>query len=278
MRKIKYPLTVSDYDGTLLPSQGGILEETKESIAEYRRSGGIFVLSSGRMTPSILAQARALDLTGLVVAYNGAEIVDIETGQRVFQGCLPPKDAVKICQTMEKMGLHFHVYDGDDFYSNAGGELLALYEKVCQVKGIVVEDKPLSRFIQDSGISVVKVVAIMSYEERDGVYDCLEKQFGRDYAVVRSAKYLVEVCDRRFTKGTALEYVASHYGIDLRATIAVGDNQNDLPMLECAGLGFAVANGEEVLQDKIAFLPYTNDENAVGKMIEKYAYTEDDNG
>ncbi|MBQ8428279.1 MAG: HAD family phosphatase [Clostridia bacterium] len=276
MKKIKYPLVFSDFDGTLLRSDDTLAEETKATISKYVQDGGIFVLSSGRMTPSILKQARALSLTGLLSAYNGSEVVDIQSGERLFQGNLPKQGVVNICRLMESLGLHIHVYDGDNFYSNTGGEILKMYEHVCQVTGIVVDDMPLSQFVEEKNLNIVKVVALVAYEEREKIYAQLDDAFGKDYLVLRSAKFLIEICDKRYSKGTALRYIAEKYGIPLEKTIAVGDNQNDLSMLQTAGLGLAVANGEASLKGKVPFFEYSNDENAVGRIIENYAYTEDE--
>jgi len=275
MRKIRYPLIMSDYDGTLLRSDMTIAEETKDMIARYVADGGIFVLSSGRMTPSIINEARKLSLKGMVAAYNGAEIVDIQSGERLFQGYLPVNEAIEICRKMEAMGLHFHVYDGDNFYSNDGGELFVLYEQVCQVKGNVIADVPLSQWVEKRQLKVVKIVALMPFETREKVYERMYDAFGDDYLVLRSAKFLVELCDKRYSKGTALQYIADYYGIDRKETVAVGDNQNDLAMLQAAGVGLAVKSAEESLRGKIEFFDATNDENAVGKIIEEYGYTKE---
>lgn len=271
-RKLRYPLIVSDFDGTLLKTDDTLADETKRIVGEYIANGGIFVISSGRMTPSILKHARALGLEGLLAAYNGADIVDIRTGNHLLRGYLPFVDALEICREMERLRLHFHVYDGENFYSNHDGEMFSFYEQICQVKGTLVKHQPLSEFVLQNKMNVVKVVAVMSKEERENVYVRLNVAFGNRFDVVRSAKFLVEVCDKRYTKGTALAFIAQAYGIPLEKTLAVGDNQNDLPMLHAAGLGIAVANAEDTLKGQVPVFAYTNDENAVGKIIEEYGY------
>ena len=59
----------------------------------------------------------------------------------------------------------------------------------------------------------------------------------------------------------------------MEKTIAVGDNLNDLPMIERAGLGIAVANAEAELKARadVAFA-FTNDENAIGEIIREYGF------
>ncbi len=67
--------------------------------------------------------------------------------------------------------------------------------------------------------------------------------------------------------------MADYYGVPVERTIAVGDSLNDLPMLEAAGLGIAVKNADEALKNRALAFGYSNDENAIGKIIETYGFT-----
>ena len=80
-----------------------------------------------------------------------------------------------------------------------------------------------------------------------------------------------------FTKGTSVKHLADHYGFDLDDVVAVGDGLNDLPMLQTAGLGLAVANAEPTLKEAVTVYPYTNDEDAVARIIMQYGLGESGN-
>ena len=116
MRKINYPLIISDFDGTLLRSDGTIAPETKLAIDGYIAAGGKFGICTGRMTGSILPRAKELGLKGLVASYQGSVVSDIESGALLVDGFIPFDGAVKICKVFEEMGLHTHVYTLDKFY------------------------------------------------------------------------------------------------------------------------------------------------------------------
>ena len=75
MRKINYPLIVTDFDGTLVKADGTISEETKNSITEYIQNGGHFVISTGRMPAGILPRARELGLKGMLSCGQGSVIL-----------------------------------------------------------------------------------------------------------------------------------------------------------------------------------------------------------
>ena len=273
MRKINYPLIISDFDGTLLRGDGTIAEETKKTIDEYMRLGGRFAICTGRTLSSILPRANELGLKGLVACYQGSVIADIETGELKADGFLPTDGAAAICRAMEELGLHIHVYEMNKYYSNMDDAALKAYEKISGEKGIVYEEKPLSSWILERGIKVRKVLALVAPEEKAAVYQALESRFGNDYYVTYSAAFLVEITSRKYSKGSAVRFIADYYGVDIAKTIAVGDSLNDLPMIEAAGLGIAVQNADELLKKRAKVtLDYTNDENAVGKIVEKYGF------
>ena len=91
--------------------------------------------------------------------------------------------------------------------------------------------------------------------------------------MIKSSEYFVEVINANYSKGTAIEFLSGYYNVPIEKTIAIGDQQNDIPMIEAAGLGIAVKNADGSLKERAAVVvPYTNEEGAVGEVIEKYGY------
>ena len=272
MKKINYPLIVSDFDGTLVRSDGTIAEETRKTIDEYIACGGTFGICTGRMLTSILPRARELGLKGLVASYQGSVVADIESGRLLVDGYIPPEEAAEICRLFESMNLHIHLYELDKFYANREDAALADYERVCQVKGIVANDEPLSELVMKKRPKIRKVLALVSPEEKLNVYRKAEERLGDRFYVTYSTAQLVEITSKRYSKGTAVEFMAEYYKVPIQKTLAVGDGLNDLPMLETAGIGLAVKNADEALKNKAEIFPYTNEENAVGRIIEEYGF------
>ena len=73
-------------------------------------------------------------------------------------------------------------------------------------------------------------------------------------------------------KGAALEFLAKHFGIDIKDSVAIGDNLNDLSMIKIAGTGVAVGNAVQALKDAADYVSVTNDEGAVAEIIEKFGF------
>lgn len=273
MRKIQYPLIVSDCDGTILRSDNTIGEYTKQKINEYVQDGGIFAVSTGRMVSSILPVVRSWGLKGVVSAFQGGVLIDIETEEVLHQCTMPHDLSLAICEEMEKMDLHIHTYAMRQIYSNRDNEWLKAYERIAGEKALI---KPnMSAFMKETKMRPYKLLALVDTKDAKRICEELQKKVPEECFVTISAPFLVEIGLKSATKEKAVTFLADYYHIPLEKTIAVGDQLNDLPMIEVAGLGVAVANAHPQLKAKAYTLPYTNDEDAVGKLIEEIAYTEE---
>ena len=275
MRKINYALIVSDFDGTLVKADGTISDRTQNIIRRYVDDGGIFAISTGRMPAGILPRVKELGLKGVVCCGQGSAIVDIESNKVLLEGNIPNEIAVKICEKMEEMGLHIHVYSLWDYYSNMDDDALKMYERIVKAKAVLVQDKPMSQFVKETGMNPCKVLAMVAPEDNEKVLVALEKEAFSDCDVTRSSVYLVEVSNAKYSKGTSVEFLSQKYNIPMEKTIAVGDQVNDLSMIEIAGLGIAVQNADENLKARALVCDYTNEQDALAYIIEKYGYLEE---
>ncbi|MDE6598340.1 MAG: Cof-type HAD-IIB family hydrolase [Clostridia bacterium] len=274
MRNINFKLIVSDFDGTLLTSSDEIPQSVKTAISDYVDCGGIFAVCTGRMLCSILPRVRELGLKGIVVAHQGTVIAEIESGKILKYGGLESVDVAQICKSIEGYGHYINVYSGDDIYTNIPkqDEHLKLYEKIIGVEAQGITDMPLSEYVLKNNLFCQKVASLVSPSNRDTLYNNLVKDLGEKFDVTCSASVLVEVSPRSDNKGEALKFIANYFGIDISSTVAIGDNLNDLSMINAAGVGVAVGNATQELKDAADFVTVTNDEGAVAKIIEKFGY------
>ncbi len=275
MRKINYSLIVSDFDGTLAREDLTVSEATKKKIEDYRKQGGHFAISTGRLPAAILSKAKNLGLKGAVACCHGALIMDIESGETIYGNFIPNAEAVEICERLESFGLHVQVYSQWEYYSNKDNDKLAWYERLTDTKAILALEKPISEILKETGINVCKFIIIVEPEENESVFSLLEKENFKGCTITKSSSVLVEVVNSNASKGTALEFLARFYGAPLEKTVAVGDQWNDLPMIEKAGLGIAVQNADEKLKQAANVVcDYTNEEDAIATIIDQYGFME----
>lgn len=276
MRKINCGLIVSDFDGTLVNRDGTISEINKKAINEYVAAGGVFAISTGRMPAGILPRARELGLKGIVSCCQGAIILDIKTGKALLEGRISLETTVAVCKKMEELGLHIHVYDFLDYYSNMDDAALKAYEHAVRAKATVIADRPISEYVAETGLCSYKILAMVNPEDNAQIYAALETENFKECCMTRSAEYLVEVINKNYSKGTAVEFLAKHYGIPLEEAVAIGDQLNDLPMIEKAGVGVAVQNADDSLKAVADYVSVrTHEDGAVAEIIEKFGFTEE---
>ena len=276
MTKLKAKLIVSDFDGTLITSDQRILPEVRSAILQYIDNGGIFAVCTGRILSSILPQVRQLGLKGLVAACQSSVIADIQTGQCIRHRGLTAVQTAEICAAIESLNQSVHVYSDEKFFSDMSedNEYLKAYEKIIGVKAEHI-DLPLSQFVLSEGITCQKVASLCFSQDRDRIYKFLSDKFKNKYDVTCSADFLVEVSPIGDTKGEGLKFLADYYGIDIADTIAIGDNLNDISMIEVAGVGVAVGNAVNALKSKADFIASTNDNGAVAQVIKMFGYYND---
>ncbi len=271
---MKYRLFVSDFDGTLVRSDGSISQKNIAAIAKYRAAGGVFAVCTGRMLVSILPRLKELGLEeGYVVAFQGAQIYDLTRRTLIKDSAFEEEDALAVIRFLEGKNLHIHIYAEGKLYANRRDGLLEVYEKVCGVTGVVPEG-PLSDMVATKHMRIVKILSMQEPEERQRVYDLLRAEFGETFFVTCSSEWLVEIMPKDQTKAAAVRFLAEAYAIPPQEVAAIGDQENDLPMLLAAGGRFAVGNAVEQLKEIATVVP-SFEEDGVAYAIENYAMGEE---
>lgn len=273
MKKINKKLIVSDFDGTLLNSKHIITDAVKNAINEYVDCGGIFAVCTGRMLKSILPRVKELGLNGLVVAYQGSVIADIQSGKILKKNSILPQDVSVVCRFAEDCGFTCNTYSDEVLYTSipAGDKILDIYESVTGVKAVNTS-VPMSQFITDNNLACHKITFLVDPKKREYLFGLLRKEFDEKFDVTCSSSVLVEISPKGDNKGVALKFIADYFDIDMSSTVAIGDNLNDLSMIKAASVGVAVGNAVEELKGEADYVSVSSDEDAVAKIIEKFGF------
>ncbi|WP_300717893.1 HAD-IIB family hydrolase [uncultured Brachyspira sp.] len=122
-----------------------------------------------------------------------------------------------------------------------------------------IEDFSFSKFMFIGENNLLKEIA----EE-------LNQTFGNSIYYTFSRPVYLEVHSPNVSKAKALSYLADKYNISSNNIMAFGDNNNDLEMLEFAGISVAVENAEDIVKEKCRYITKTNEEDGVGYFINQY--------
>jgi len=253
-------LLVTDMDGTLLNDKGKISKANKEAIAYFMNEGGLFTIATGRMTPSAKNVVYPLKINFPAILYNGCKIYDYNKDQTLYHSFLED-GRKKVIEVLKKeqayLGIELYIDENVYIYKHCKYS----YRFSRQGYDVIREIKPE---IWDQ--KWTKVLLIGEEQEIDYLESIFHQNYDQGHVIRSGARYL-EIVPEHNTKGSALNYLTNLYNIDQSKVIAVGDNMNDIELLENAAYGFCVANGVKRLLDGARHLAPSNNEHAIAYVI-----------
>jgi Cof subfamily protein (haloacid dehalogenase superfamily) len=262
MGKFDGILLGSDLDGTLLRHDKSLSEENKKAIEYFKSEGGIFTFFTGRLPVGTLPVLEMIMPNAPYGCMNGAGIADAESGKYLWSMTL--RDEFReILEYVERE----HPYAGIEFSTDK----IYFYKKN-DVVHKHIRDEKLPDLICDYRTfsePVCKVLFGVHEDMMNGFVKAVcahPKAYFFDF--VRSDKIYFELVPKGASKGNVLLKIADMVGVDRSRTIAVGDNDNDISMLEAAGIGIAVSNASENAVNAADFVTVSNEEHAIAKIIE----------
>lgn len=266
-----YKIIASDLDETLLCDDRSISQENIEAIQKAKDLGVKFVLATGRGFRTVDVTLKTLGLDDkkdeYVISFNGGAITENKgTKLLYFQGI-----SYELANDLYQRGLNYdvciHVYTKDKVYvyNFVDNEREFLNNRM---EVIEIFDDNLE-FIKDEDF--VKVL----YMNQDYSYlKQIEKDLEhmtQDIDISYSSNRYIEFNHKGVTKGEGLKSLAKLLGVDMKDTIAIGDNFNDLSMIKVAGLGVGVQNTAQDMKHECDYITEaTNNESAIAEVIHKF--------
>jgi len=261
-----------DMDGTLLNNKKEITERTKKALKKANEKGINLVVCTGRIFTSALFYAKLIGTKAPIIASNGAYIREKDENKVIYKKCLEKEDAKKIISLAEENGFYPQVFTVDTIYSRKliySSKNYSLWNeqipKEDRVNIEIVDD--LYKVVDQNDI--LKIV-VMS-EELEKLFKL--KSFIKDnidVSVYSSLENNFEVMARGISKGNAVKILADFYKISPEEVICIGDNENDISMIQYAGLGVAMGNATEDLKLVADLVIDTNDNDGIAKFLEEY--------
>lgn len=246
-------LLVTDLDGTLLDPQGRVHERDLEAVRRLRASGVHVAICTGRLFSGTRHIAEELELDGPVACVDGSHIVEVGSGRALHLAPLGAVELGSALKALEAARLTCFVFAGDAvFYDAPGADLLSyvsLWSRDCHQLDRVTASKHWAvheqvmalvalgpaRVVERTGARLAKSPGLFCswFEVHRPGY---EGQWG---LIVRSS---------RASKGTAVRWLAEHFGAPRSEVVVVGDWLNDVPMFQWATHAFAMAQAPEAVK------------------------------
>jgi Cof subfamily protein (haloacid dehalogenase superfamily) len=263
---LKYKLIAADLDGTLMGEDAIISPKVKDAVRRAMEKGVKFTIATGRSFGSTLPFAEELGVNAPLICYQGGLIKDHLSGQVIYEQSVPLPLAQEIIRFTQQRGLHLNVYlDGRAYVERMTPEA-RYYTGIAKAPVYPVGD--LLAFLDRDPM---KLIIILSEDGGTGPLIAeLGALFVDQMRFVRSYPCFVEGIPLGVSKGHALARLAAHLGLPLEEIIGIGDNDNDLELVERAGLGVAMGNASPAVKAVADYIAPPVDEEGVIEVIERF--------
>lgn len=240
MTKIK--LWISDIDGTLMNYDGSMTAKMKDVIEKVNNSSDSkLILATGRMYMGAKYAAQKFNINTPVVCYQGAVVRD--DNEILWQALIDNKTAREIIDFLRLRKIHTHVYNNDILYVEDDNK--KIMEQYCDGRGTTYE------VVNFDDINLTSVPKILAVIEDNILMEKIKNELSEKYknilTIVQSSPIYLEINDKNASKGNALNFLKKYYNLKTQEVLASGDQDNDIDMLENAGIKISVGNNSPKL-------------------------------
>jgi hypothetical protein len=279
-------LIATDMDGTLLNAAHEISEENIQAI-KYAQSLGItVVIATGRAFYEANTPVNQTDLKVPYICLNGAEVRD-ESFNIMSTSNLNRELVNRITEELNHEDVYYQVYTNLGIYTENPQKDLDIYIDIAERAGQTADVEKIKQGIQkriDNGtLKVVEnydkiektpgeiVMKILAFDSDLSKIERVSRKLAESgsLAVSSSSRGNIEITHSDAQKGIALETIAERLNIDMQNVMAIGDNLNDVSMLERVGYPVAMDNATEEVKQVAKYVTETNEQSGVGKAIMK---------
>ncbi|TCO79450.1 Cof-type HAD-IIB family hydrolase [Marinisporobacter balticus] len=271
-----YKLVVSDMDGTLLNSENTVSQNNKEAFKELVDKNIHVAIATGRIYTSARVYAKYLDIITPIIACNGAIVRNLEDDKIIYESHIDKEDCLKVLDVARKHKLYFHYYSADTFYTEKLAHSSIKYSE--WNKTLKEEDKidiqvieDAHKHIENSDENIYKIQMIS--EDQNLLAKARKELEGiGSLEICKSWHNNIEIMNKGVSKANAIDHLAKSLGVKAKEVVCFGDNENDISMLNYAGLGVAMGNAETFVKESADYITATNDEDGVAQAIRKFVF------
>lgn len=258
-------LVAIDLDGTLLDDNRNIPPETLAVIGEVASKGVIVTLASGRAFCSVTPYASQLGINVPIISCCGAYVSDLAGKQLFVNHTLDWEHCRELVCYFEERGYYIKVYYHDRFYVQEVSAETETFSRNTRIpyhvlgKGRLTEltEPPLKMVFIDEASRIME-----AYRELDRWSEYINKAQDSDTGI--------EIVAAHVSKASGLAELCGKYGIALENVMAIGNEGNDIEMLQAVGLGVAMGNACAQVKRHARAVTKSNTERGVEHALLKY--------
>lgn len=273
--KNKIRLLALDLDGTTLNSEGHLSDFNKEELMKAHRAGIHIVAASGRAFASLPEEVLSLPCVEYVITSNGAAVYEVGSRQRIQVHYLKKTAVQGLLRIAREAGVMVEGFVDGVPYSQRDyiEDPMAFGASAWSVDYVKRTRRPVEdifTFLLEHGEELDSLDLITGdMEQKALLRSWILDEVGHIY-LTSSVATLLEVSDSHAGKASGLRFLAEYLNIPQEETAAFGNAENDVDMMQWAGVGVAVANSPEEVRCAADEVTESNDEDGVGRWLWRY--------
>ena len=245
----QYKALLLDLDGTTIPMAGELpSERVIKRVKEVIKKGIHVVIATGRIRQNASPAIEALGITDPCIFYNGAQLYHMGEQRVLQQHVIETHEAIELLKIFKGKSIELSSASGKIEFVEPPKDLEKLEIFGCYVPRLTKKEADMY-MLKLSAFPHLK--AIMATKTWDGLP-------------------VVGVTNVNATKQEAISHVINYFKIDPKEMVAVGDGENDMPMVIAAGMGVAMGNAAESLKEVANYITPSVEEDGVAHVIEKF--------
>ena len=265
-KQIPYRAIALDLDGTLTNHEKVVTPKTREALLKAAAKGAVIILASGRPTYGIEPVAECLELQkrgGYILSYNGGNIVNAKTGEKLFSQFLPDEVIPELYAYAKEHGHALLGYAGNEIITEMPDDQYVKEESrinkmnIRKVDNLFESLEPHPTKLLMTGDPTLMLKA----EEE------LAEKLGDRMDIFRSAPFFLELVPKGIDKAKSLTRLLTKINLTPADLIAFGDGYNDLSMLKLAGIGVAMENAAPEVRAEADYVTLSNEEDGVAAAL-----------
>lgn len=260
----KIRLIVSDLDGTLLSSDHRLTEQVKSAVKHYSRSGRMFTIATGRPNLTVRSIINEMSIQTPYILCNGSVI-----GHRdeiIEKNTLTSKDLLKVITDSDQNGLTPLLFAEKEIFVVRKTKDVESFEHKEEFQCTLLDNMETMSQVQE----LFKIILIGDMDVIQSVWKHNVPRMQHKYATFQSESNYLEIVPENHSKGTALIRLMEMLEMCPEEVLAIGNQLNDLDMLEKAGIGVAVANSHPLLKKSANYVCTKSYGDGVIEAIQKF--------
>jgi len=272
---MKISCILSDIDGTFITDGHEVSVKALEYIKVLQQQHGIlFFPATGRtrrsmmdVTNSVLSGVYNRSIEAIPGVYSqGLQVYGLG-GHLIYERYLEAHVIEKVEAFCEMESLALIAYGGERILCK---QLCAQTDKLPLYSEPIPDVFPLGlKHLETVGhIKANKVIILADEAELTRIRPMLAQFLGDEATITKAVPGMLEVLPYGASKGDGVRKLLEHYNISLDETVAFGDGENDVEMLDLVRLGIAVENSKSTLKDVAQLITLSNNDDGVGSILQ----------